>query len=347
MNSFNPIAPLRGVRENRLKRDVFLQLLELMERVRVTSEQLLRYARTKGLSAQGPTTPKDSLILLESAVELSGDAHLALKLGQRVGIESYGTLGFALMTCANLRESIDLTLRYGKVFFEPRWRAQDNDGDLVLWLDLKVNSPERQRIATELFFSQFSTIGSTLHRAKLDGAQVQFAIPAPANVGIYESTFDADLVFDAERSQIVLPRKVLDTPVRTANISEHLVFNRQCEEMLSGLQAAQKTTADVRCLLMQSAGQFSDVGKIAYQLNMSERTLRRRLTGENTSFRLILDEIRNLLAKEYLTRTELIVAEIAFLLDYEETASFRRAFVRWNGITPSEYRLHASRNLAA
>ena len=168
MNSFNPIAPLRGVRENRLKRDVFLQLLELMERVRVTSEQLLRYARTKGLSAQGPTTPKDSLILLESAVELSGDAHLALKLGQRVGIESYGTLGFALMTCANLRESIDLTLRYGKVFFEPRWRAQDNDGDLVLWLDLKVNSPERQRIATELFFSQFSTIGSTLHRAKLD-----------------------------------------------------------------------------------------------------------------------------------------------------------------------------------
>jgi AraC-like DNA-binding protein len=50
-----------------------------------------------------------------------------------------------------------------------------------------------------------------------------------------------------------------------------------------------------------------------------------------------------LLAREYLAKTELTVAEIAHLLDYAETANFRRAFVRWNGVTPSEYR---QRNLA-
>ena len=71
---------------------------------------------------------------------------------------------------------------------------------------------------------------------------------------------------------------------------------------------------------------------------MSERTLRRHLEAESTSFRAIFDEIRNLLSKEYLLATELTVADIAHLLGYSETVNFRRAFVRWNEITPIEYR---------
>ncbi len=71
---------------------------------------------------------------------------------------------------------------------------------------------------------------------------------------------------------------------------------------------------------------------------MSQRTLRRRLNAESTSFRATLDEIRDLLAREYLTDTQLTVADIAHVLDYSETVNFRRAFVRLNGVTPSDYR---------
>ena len=67
-------------------------------------------------------------------------------------------------------------------------------------------------------------------------------------------------------------------------------------------------------------------------------TLGRRLESESTSFRAITDQVKNLLAKEYLTNTELSVADIAHLLDYTDTANFRRAFVRWNGKTPNAYR---------
>jgi len=108
--------------------------------------------------------------------------------------------------------------------------------------------------------------------------------------------------------------------------------------MLRGLDSVEKTTAAVRQQLMESAGEFLDIAQVAERLHVSERTLRRRLEAESTSFRATFEEIRDLLAREYLVETELTVAEIAHLLDYAETVNFRRAFVRWNGVTPSEYR---------
>ena len=108
--------------------------------------------------------------------------------------------------------------------------------------------------------------------------------------------------------------------------------------MLRGLDSALETTAAVRQLLIQSAGDFLDIAQVAEHLHVSERTLRRQLASEATSFRSVLDEVRDLLARAYLARTELSTADIAHLLDYAETVSFRRAFMRWNGVTPSEYR---------
>ena len=88
----------------------------------------------------------------------------------------------------------------------------------------------------------------------------------------------------------------------------------------------------------QSAGNFPNIDQVANKLHMSKSTLGRRLENESSSFRTIFDEVKNLLAKEYLTNTELTVADIAHLLDYTDTANFRRAFVRWNKVTPSEFR---------
>ena len=148
----------------------------------------------------------------------------------------------------------------------------------------------------------------------------------------------AEVTFESEHSELFLPTHVLETAVKTANISDHVVFHQQCEEMLLGLDRVGKATADVRQLLIQSAGDFLTIEQVAERLHISQRTLRRRLKAESTNFRSTLDEIRDLLAKEYLAKTELTVAEIAHLLEYSETVNFRRAFGRWNGITPNTYR---------
>ena len=327
---------------SRLQRDLFKQLMAELEKAKVSQHQLFSNSTLSPLTeserGQRVLTGVEPLVLLETAVKLTRDPSLIFRLGQHIGIDSYGTFGFALMSCANLRESLNLLQRYGTVFFKPGWESHNHDGGLLLRLNMTRGTPAQQQLLAELCFSQLNTIGSSLYRGRLEGAEMHFNFPKPAHATGYLSALKAAVRFGCEYSQLFLPTEVLDTPVRTASQSEYVVFHQQCEEILCSLNSVEKTTTAVRHLLMQSAGDFLDISQVAARLHVSVRTLRRRLTAESTSFRATFDEIRALLAREYLADTQLTVAEIAHLLDYSETVNFRRAFVRWNGVRPSEYR---------
>jgi len=116
------------------------------------------------------------------------------------------------------------------------------------------------------------------------------------------------------------------------------IFLQQCEEILNGMTSVEITTAMVRQLLVTASGAMPDISAVAEQLHISERTLRRRLKRESTSFRAVLNDVRNTLARRYLTGTGLAATDIATLLGYSDPENFYRAFARWNGMTPTEYR---------
>ena len=141
---------------------------------------------------------------------------------------------------------------------------------------------------------------------------------------------------------MVIPESILDLRIRTANPAGHVIFQNQCEELLRGLNRVENFSAAIRRILIRAGGEFPMINQVAEMLYVSESTLRRRLRDESTNFRAICDEVRNVLACQYLSTTKLTVSEIASLLDYTETVSFRRAFLRWNGITPSHYRQTSS-----
>jgi AraC-like DNA-binding protein len=333
------------MKATRVQRDFFLKLAGELEKAGVSAEQLFNELRRRGVTlsdtSNAAVAGAEAMVLLETAVDLSGDPCLALRLGQMVGIGSFGSFGFALMSCANLRTSIQLLMRYGQVWFEPRWKAYEHEGGLMLRANITEGSAVRRRLVSELSFSNVSAIGRSLYGNQVEsaeGVEIQLNYSKPVHAAYYKKTFNVPVTFDSEYSQLFLPAHVLDTPVKTANRSEHVVFRQQCEEMLRGLNTAEKTTAAVRELLIQSAGDFMSIAQVAESLHVSERTLRRRLESESTSFRAIVEEVRDLLAREYLIETQLTVAEIAHLLDYSETVNFRRAFVRWNDVTPIQYR---------
>ncbi len=333
------------MKASRLGRELFVQLLTELEKTGVTPDELFCELQQRGLDISNISNHEiagpESLVVLETALELSADPTFALRLGQTSGIESFGTFGFALMSCANLRASLQLILRYGQAVFQWSYTAHEHEGGLLLRANPILGSAESRRLVTELSFSNLSKAARSLYGSQVvgaEGVELHLNYSKPQHAAFYRSVFGAPVVFDCEHSQMVIPAHLLDAPVKTANRTEHVVFRQQCEEMLRGLNSVERTTAAVREVLMQSAGDFLDIGQVAEHLHISERTLRRRLDDEGTSFRTTFDEVRDHLACEYLLETELTVAEIAHLLDYSETVNFRRAFLRWNGLTPSDFR---------
>ena len=294
---------------------------------------------------QAPPTFEERLQVWEQVLqrtsELSGDPAIGLRFGQHVSITSLGTLGFALMSCTDLEEVLRLVIRYHPIL-NPLVSCElfDTPHTTVLRVVTDAHTSHQRRTIIEATFSTIVALGEFLLNQPLFDIQLQLNFPAPKYRDSYQQVFSMPVAFEQEHCQLVVVKNsLLNAKLKTANPSGCIIFKQQCELMLRKLNTREDVASKVRSLLMHASGHFPDINQVACELAMSERTLRRRLKEENTSFRRVFDEVRNVLACEYLSSTQIIVAEISNLLGYSECVNFRRAFVRWNKITPNQYRI--------
>ena len=291
-------------------------------------------------SVQSPPTVYE---VLETAVAMSGDTTLAIKIGNGLDLAGYGTYGFALMSCSDMGAALELFLRYGQTFLKScSWHRSVSKDGIILRLQQDTGTSYQKMLVTELAFSQMHFASKLLVASPAEGIRVHFSYPKPAHFGVYEKNWPLPMEFDQEHTQIFMADQWLRQRVRTGDPTTNVVFSQQCEELVSGMTEVDETTANVRRLLIHSAGNFLSSTEVAEKLNITERTLRRRLTADGTNFRTIFDDIKNTLARNYLRKTSLNVLEIADLLNYEEATNFHRAFQRWNSTTPADYRHQAS-----
>lgn len=321
--------------------DLVKRLVALLEERGFAPEQLCSRPEVLRLSAEGTKSLNVAgiPILLQAAVDLTDDPTLMLRLGRQIDIASYGTFGFALMSCTDLHQALHLLLRYRQITGPgPAIQVFDRDEGKALRIKLELGNPNLNQLVTELALSQILHLGELLINQVIDRGELQLGYPAPAHSEAYQALFSMPVRFSQAHSQLLIPKSVLNTPIVTANPAGHVIFQQQCEEMLRSINRVENYSSTVRRVLIQTGGHFPDINQVADRLHISGRTLKRRLGAESTSFRVICSEVKNILACEYLAATELTVSEIADLLDYAEAVSFRRAFVRWNGMTPSQYR---------
>ena len=291
-------------------------------------------------SAQSPPTAHE---VLETAVAMSGDTALAIKIGNGLDLAGYGTYGFALMSCSDMGAALELFLRYGQTFIRSSsWHRLVSKDGIIIRLQQNAGTSYQKMLVTELAFSQMQLQSKMLVARPTEGIRVHFSYPKPAHFGVYEQTWPFPMEFDQEHTQIFFSDQWLRQRVRTGDPTTNVLFSQQCEELVSGMTEVDETTAIIRRLLIHSAGSFLSISELAEKLHVTERTLRRRLAAEGTDFRTILDDIKNRLAQNYLSKTSLSVAEIADLLNYSEATNFHRAFQRWNSTTPADYRHQAS-----
>lgn len=315
--------------------------LKALEQLGVEPEKLFaRFQEMRGSpTSQGGDSGVDFVLLLEAATELSGDLCLALRLGRTIDVFSAGTFGFALMTCPTFRDTIRLMLGYQKVLAPgPNWEPMYQADRMGLRAIMKRGNAAQRQLVTELSIAMSVAHVEFLVNGPLDGLEIELNYPEPAHAECYRECFSMPVTFSSEYTQVWVSEHLLSQPVKSAQPAGHVLYLQQCEEIQRGMGEVENTTAAVRRLLLQSAGAFLRIAEVAEALHISERTLRRRLKAESTSFRAVLDDVKNVLAMKYLTRTALDVAEIATLLGYSEAENFHPAFARWNGMTPAEFR---------
>jgi AraC-like DNA-binding protein len=159
---------------------------------------------------------------------------------------------------------------------------------------------------------------------------ILLAHPAPADTSEYERTFPGAALRFAS---------VLGAPLRSADANLHDLMRRHAERMLQELPQALPITRRVKGLIAEElSGGHPGCAHIATRLQVSPRTLERRLELEGTTFTRLLEEVREGLALRYVGGQDLPLCEVAMLLGFSQTTAFHRAFRRWTGQTPLQYR---------
>ena len=281
-----------------------------------------------------------SLAMLDDAVAHTGDPDLGLRAALATEHGEYDLLEFVAASSATYRESISLMRRYIRLVNDALdLRVECRDGRGIA--ELKSSVP-LGRTATDFVVATFYLGFVRRARSELTELwkEVWFTHEKPASTRLYTRVFGAARVrFSAPLDGLVFDERLLDLPTPDADPRLHQLLRHLAEERLAELPPAEALTQSVRVLVSQQLGGGDPSAQhVSQLLHMSRRTLTRRLEQEGTTFKAVVDDLRRGLAQRYLAIENFGVSEIAALLGFSDSAAFHRAFRRWCGQTPSDYR---------
>jgi AraC-like DNA-binding protein len=277
--------------------------------------------------------------LLHGALVLTGDPDLGLKAAREISPGDYGALEYAASSAATWGDAIAVSARYLRLVNDALDFSLRVEGErAVIHLDSRVVQP---RAAADFQSAAFYIASRRLWPSAPAAAyEAWFSHPRPARTDEYERTFaGGTLRFEAPFNGFIFERRYLQLPLPTSDPKLHDVIRKHAELLLSELPRAESLTERVRdAIAKELEGGNPSVINIARQLHLSARTLGRKLEHEGTTFKDLLDDLRRRLALRYVGGQDLGLSEIAFLLGFSQSAAFHRAFKRWTGQTPLEYR---------
>jgi AraC-like DNA-binding protein len=278
-----------------------------------------------------------------------GDPELGLNLAAAAPDAALGVVAYLILHAPTLGQGLVAAVRHARLlqevadcFVEPveggPGRATTSRGLRFVQAPLP-DGPAPPRHAVEFAFARFLHMTRRSTGVDVRPTAVRFAFPRPANIAPHEELFQCPLLFEHRRNELELDAATSSLPQREADAWLRTVVERYGQALLERLGErrgfAAEVTAALTVELQKGRGDLASVGQA---LALNKRTLQRRLAQEGISFRALTDEARRGLATEYLTDGGFSLSEIAFMLGFSEQAAFQRAFLRWTGVTPGQYR---------
>jgi AraC-like DNA-binding protein len=277
--------------------------------------------------------------LLEAALEWTGDPDLGLKAARECSRGEAGALDYAIMSASTGLDAIIAATRFIRLVNDALDIRVETKGDRVL-LRFENCVPLTRAAADFEMGGLFCVLASVWGATDLSRVTVLLAHPAPPDVREYVMTFGiAKLQFGALSYGYEFDASLLRAPLRSADANLHDLMRRHAERVLRELPQALPITRQVKTLITEElADGHPGCAHIAQRLQMSPRTLERRLELEGTTFTRLLEEVRESLALRFVGDDEMPLSQVATLLGFSQTTAFHRAFRRWTGQTPLQYR---------
>ncbi len=213
----------------------------------------------------------------------------------------------------------------------------------AMWGQLVVNERRpclnQDHYLTEYQLVLWHRLACWLTGKRIPIERAEFNYPRPAHADEYRYFFYGEQAFGQTRSLIRIDAKYLDLPVIRSEQDLDELFEEAPYIFLVKPNNTASINAQIRQILERSQdNEMPDFESIAFQLNTSTQTLRRRLKDEQTSFQEIKDQVRRDIAIYHLTQNKLSINEIALKVGFTEPSTFHRAFKKWTGVTPGDYR---------
>lgn len=286
-------------------------------------------------------TAAQQIQILRNAMRLSPHPDFGLRLGKRLTPSTHGAMGFVANSSPDLLTAMQAVQQFLPTRVSFARFTLESRGDwleCVLSFEIPLDAEISRCLSETLVKACFEVADFLLGRPP-EGAQIRFPHPAPDYQALYASHLPGRMQFGCEQLVIRLPMALCREPNAAANHENYLLALRRCEALLAELpgKPAGYPMRIRKMMLSRPPGTLSEE-EAAAALFMSKRTLARKLAGENTSFRRIRDEVLSQQAADYLCRNQLSVEAVAALLNYHDSANFRRAFKRWFGMSPEPYR---------
>lgn len=327
-------------------------VLEIMLEKGFVAEQILHKSRIGNQvfsQPDGRITARQWSRLVLVCLSLAGDSGLGYANGLRLRLTSHGALGFALLSSATLRQALQI----GSMFFGMRLQHYRMDisqqGELALITLAEVHpvidADAEQADLLRRFFHETLLIGMvnswrSMAAQPIDQLELWVDWPQPA----YHQQFAAQLPamrFNQPLNQIRMPDAYLDIALPLADPIAFQQALAQCElERIRFSRNISDTIQRVKSeLILQPHLGYPTQEQVAEKLGMSSRTLKRRLQELDSSFLQLLDQVKQQDAKRLLNTTDMDIQQIASTLGYENPTNFSRAFKKWTGKTPSEFKV--------
>lgn len=296
---------------------------------------------SKALSNPEAPLPVETIFALwESAMHRLRSDGLPIAVAQTFTLEDYPVLGFVVMTAATTRDALARVVRFHSIVSPAaRWTVEESGEVVRLRWHREGPRTLGHRVANESALAEFVHATRQAVGARVTPIATSFRHAAPADHCAHRAHFGSEIRWEAKVDELVFLRSMLDAVPRMANPALSAHFDRQAERLMAKVNESDEVSLRVRHAVEDSLPSGEPVSSlVAKQLAMSERTLRRTLAMEGTSFREIVESVRKDRATLLLEDRRSSLAEIAVSLGFSELSAFSRAFKRWTGRSPSDAR---------